>query len=73
MNVWNDFFSPLIYLNDPNKFTLALGLTQMIGTYSTQWNLLMAASATILIPCLAVFFIGQKYFIEGITVTGMKG
>lgn len=73
MGVWNDFFNPLIYLNNQKSFTLALGLTQMIGTYSTKWNLLMAASASILIPCIIAFFIGQKHFIEGITLTGIKG
>lgn len=73
IGVWNDFFGPLIYLNDSSKFTIALGLLQFQGQYSTQWNLLMAASAITIIPAIIVFFIGQKYFIEGITLTGIKG
>lgn len=73
MNVWNDYFSPLIYLNDEEKFTLALGLVQFQGAYASQWNYLMAASTVMILPMLILFFIGQKYFIEGITFTGMKG
>ena len=71
--VWNDFFLPLIYLNDPGKYTLALGLSEFIGSYATQWNLLMAATVIIVIPPIIVFFIGQKYFVEGVTLTGVKG
>lgn len=71
--IWNDFFQPLIYLNDPNKYTLALGLNEFIGSYATQWNLLMAATVIIVIPPIIVFFIGQRYFIEGVTLTGVKG
>ncbi|WP_067623514.1 carbohydrate ABC transporter permease [Alicyclobacillus acidiphilus] len=70
---WNDFLSPLIYLNDPSKFTLQLGLTQFQGTYKTEWNLIMAASVVVMLPMLVIFFLAQKYFIEGITMTGTKG
>jgi multiple sugar transport system permease protein len=70
---WNDFMGPLIYLNDESKFTLALGLQLFQGLYSAQWNLLMAATAVVLAPTLIVFFIGQKYIIEGIATTGIKG
>lgn len=74
MNTWNDFFGPLIYLNDPNKQTLALGLLQLKGQYSSQWNLLMSASTLMTIPALLIFFFGQKYFIQGISLTsGSKG
>lgn len=73
MGVWNDFFNPLIFLNDENKYTIALGLLQYQGQFSTQWNLLMAASAVTIIPVILVFFVGQKYFVEGITLTGVKG
>jgi multiple sugar transport system permease protein len=69
---WNDFFSPLIYLNDPNTYTLAIGLTHFIGTYATQWNYLMAATVIIVVPPVIIFFIGQRYFVEGITLTGIK-
>ena len=73
MNIWNDYFSPLIYLNDEIKFTLALGLVQFQGAYASQWSYLMAASTVMILPMLVLFFIGQKYFIEGITFTGVKG
>ena len=69
---WNDFFGPLIYLNSPNLYTLALGLQHFIGSYSTQWNILMAATVIVIIPPIIVFFIGQRYFVEGVTLTGIK-
>jgi multiple sugar transport system permease protein len=70
---WNDFFGPLIYLKDASRFTLALGLQQFQGTYQTEWGLLMAASTVVILPCVIVFLIGQKSFIQGIALTGMKG
>ena len=73
MNLWNDYFGPLIYLNDESLFTLALGLVQFRGSYVSQWHYLMAASTVMIFPMIVVFFIGQKYFIEGISFTGMKG
>ncbi|WP_059051318.1 carbohydrate ABC transporter permease [Paenibacillus senegalimassiliensis] len=73
LNAWNDFFGPLIYLKSSEKFTLALGLQMFQGAYTSQWDLLMAASAAVVLPCVVVFLIGQKYFLEGITLTGLKG
>lgn len=74
MNTWNDFFGPLIYLNDPSKQTLALGLLQLKGQFSSQWNIMMAASTLMTIPALVLFFFSQKYFIQGISLTsGSKG
>lgn len=73
MNTWNDFLAPLIYINDDTKFTLALGLQLFTSQYTAQWHLLMAASTVILLPVVIVFLIGQKYFIEGISMTGLKG
>jgi multiple sugar transport system permease protein len=72
INVWNDFLNPLIYLNDTNSYTLALGLLQFRGSYSSAWNLLMAGSTLVVIPPILVFLFGQKYFIEGVTLSGMK-
>jgi multiple sugar transport system permease protein len=69
---WNDFFGPLIYLSSPTTYTLALGLQHFIGSYSTQWNILMAAAVIVIIPPVIVFFIGQRYFVEGVTLTGLK-
>ncbi len=70
---WNEFLGPLIYLNDEAKFTLTLGLATFRGVYSTQWALLMAASVVVLLPCLIVFFLAQKQFVEGITFAGLQG
>lgn len=69
---WNDFFGPIIYLNSKEKFTLAVGLLQFRGDYATKWNLLMAASTIVVAPCILIYLIGQKYLIEGISLTGMK-
>ncbi|MBM7568848.1 carbohydrate ABC transporter permease [Paenibacillus sacheonensis] len=70
---WNDFMGPLIYLKSDSRFTLALGLQMFQGSYTAQWDLLMAASATVVLPCVVVFLVGQRYFLEGITLTGLKG
>jgi len=73
LSVWNDFLGPLIYLNDTNKYTVALGLQAYIGQFQTDWNLLMAASAVAILPVIVVFFVGQKSFIQGATLSGIKG
>ncbi len=70
---WNDFMNPLIYLQDSSKFTLSLGLNQFNSLYGAKMHLLMAASTVVLMPLLVLFFIGQKYFIQGIATTGLKG
>jgi multiple sugar transport system permease protein len=73
LNGWNDFMGPLIYLNDERLYTLALGLQTFKGMYNAQWHLMMAATTIVLLPAIAVFFLGQKYFVEGIVMTGLKG
>lgn len=71
---WNDFFGPLLYVgNDPDLWTLSIGLSQFRTLYSVQWNLTMAASALFLLPVIVLFFLAQRVFIEGVTVTGVKG
>ncbi len=70
---WNDFLQPLIYLNDDRKFTVALGLAQFRGLYNSEWHLLMAASVLVVAPVLALFIVAQRYFVEGIALTGIKG
>jgi multiple sugar transport system permease protein len=72
LNNWNDFMGPLIYLDAEKKYTLALGLQLFKGLYNAQWHLMMAAATVVLIPAITVFLIGQKYFIQGITMTGLK-
>ncbi len=70
--LWNDFFFPLIYLNDPNTYTLAIGLSNFIGSYTTQWNIMLSAALIVVVPPVILFFIGQRYFVEGVTLTGIK-
>lgn len=73
MFTWNDFFGPLIYLSDNAKYTLALGLRAFMGQFTSQWNLMMAASFVIILPMIVLYFFAQRAFIEGITLTGLKG
>ena len=73
IGTWNDFLGPLIYLSSDEKFTLALGLASFRGLYNAQWGYLMAASSAVVAPIIVLFFFGQRYFIEGITLTGIKG
>jgi multiple sugar transport system permease protein len=70
---WNDFLGPLIYLSDKMKGTLALGLSMFVGQYATEWALLMAASVLMMIPMILLFFFFQRYFIQGFTMSGIKG
>lgn len=71
-NHWNDFFGPIIYLNSKEKYTLAVGLMQFRGNYGTKWNLIMAASTMVVVPCIIVYIFGQKRLIEGISMSGLK-
>lgn len=70
---WNDFLGPLIYISSQDKFTLALGLAQFRGLYATQWQYLMAASTVVVVPTLVLFFLAQRYFVQGVVLTGLKG
>jgi multiple sugar transport system permease protein len=70
---WNDFQGPLLYLTDPRKFTMALGLQDFQGQHSVAWNLLMAAAAVFTIPIIILFFFAQRTFIQGVKLTGLKG
>ncbi|MGV3720100.1 MAG: carbohydrate ABC transporter permease [Actinomycetota bacterium] len=73
MHVWNDFLGPLIYLTDQKAYTLAYGLQAYESQHGgTQWPLLMAASSIVVLPVILLFFLAQKTFIQGVTVTGMK-
>lgn len=70
---WNDFLGPMIYLKTESKKTLQIGLRMFISQYSSEYGLIMAASVLSLIPVLIVFLSLQKYFVEGIASTGVKG
>jgi len=70
---WNDFLGPLIYLNNREKYTIALGLYGFLSHRRTEWALLMAAATVTVLPVIVVFFFTQRTFIQGITLTGIKG
>ena len=70
---WNDFMTPLIYLNDPSKYTMSLGLASFKTDFEMQWALWMAASVIFTIPMVILFFIAQRFFIEGSISSGVKG
>jgi multiple sugar transport system permease protein len=70
---WNEFLSPLIYLHSKQNLTIALGLRSFQSEHGPEWHLVMAASLVTMLPVLLVFFFGQRYFIQGIVFTGVKG
>jgi multiple sugar transport system permease protein len=70
---WNDFLGPLLYLNDPRKFTVAYGLEEFMSKNGGQWTLLMAGATLFTVPIIVLFFFAQKTFIQGIATTGGKG
>lgn len=70
---WNNFLWPLLITNTLEMKTLPLGLAYFLGQYTIYWNLLMAGTTIALAPVLVVFFFAQRYFVEGITLTGLKG
>ncbi len=73
MFTWNDFLGPLIYLTNPDSFTLQLGLRGFQQQYGTRWNVMMAASLLVALPSILLFFFFQRYFIKGAAVSGIKG
>ena len=73
VNTWNDYLGPLIYLKTQNKKTIQLGLKMFISQYSSDYGLIMAGSVLSLVPVLIVFLCLQKYFVEGVASTGLKG
>ncbi|NKB71294.1 MAG: ABC transporter permease subunit [Candidatus Latescibacteria bacterium] len=74
LHAWNDFLGPLLFLTEPDTFTMALGLHQYQSQHGgSEWHLLMAASLLLVVPIIALFFFTQKTFIQGISTTGMKG
>jgi ABC-type glycerol-3-phosphate transport system permease component len=70
---WNEFLRPLVFLLDKDMRTLAVGLRLFRSEYLVQWNLLMAASTLMLLPILTLFFAAQRYFVQGIVTSGLKG
>lgn len=71
---WNDFWGPLLYtLPNPAHWTLSVGLAQFRNTYEVNWNLVMAGTIVFTAPVIILFFFAQKAFVQGITLTGVKG
>ena len=70
---WTDLLGPLIYLSDVNSYTISLGLNFFQGQYSLEYGPLMAASTVTILPIIVLFFFAQRTFIQGITLTGVKG
>ena len=70
---WNNLWEPLIYLTSKSKFTLPLGLKFFVSEFGVMYHLLMAASIMTILPCIAVFFTFQRYFVKGVALTGIKG
>lgn len=69
---WNDFLGPLLYIQDQEKYTLQIGLQVFQNQATTQWNYLMAGATLVLIPTILLFFFAQRYFIEGMDLTGVS-
>jgi multiple sugar transport system permease protein len=71
---WNNFLGPLIYLSSKDKLVVTVGLQRFTAAYgATRWDLLMAASLVALLPCVLLFFFTQRYYVQGIVVSGVKG
>lgn len=70
---WNDFLGPLIYLSDRDLYTLAIGMYGFLSRTRTEWGPLMAAATTMISPIIILFFLAQRTFIQGVTLTGIKG
>ena len=73
MGAWNDYLGPLIYLGHQDQYTMSLGLQSFVQYHRSEWGMLMAASTMMVLPIIVIFFFAQKSFIQGITMTGIKG
>ena len=73
VGTYNAYLSPLIYLQSPDKYTLQIALSFFRGTYSTDWAVVMAGAFTSLVPSIILYLFGQRFFIEGIASSGIKG
>lgn len=73
LNTWNDFLGPLVYLSSQENYTLSLGLAQFRGEHTSLWGPMMAVTVVMTVPVIVAFFFTQRTFIQGITLTGIKG
>ncbi len=69
----NDFLGPLLYLDDERTYTLSMGLQRFVSQHGAEWSMLMAASIVMTLPIIVIFFLAQRTFIQGVTLTGIKG
>ena len=70
---WNNYLEPLIFINSNSKQTISVGLTFFSGMNATEWNLVFAGAVMVALPILIIFVFFQKYFIQGVVVSGVKG
>lgn len=70
---WNNFMGPLLYFNSSENYTVSIGLAMFRSVLRTRWDLLMAASTAMTLPMIIIFFAAQKYFVQGVVLTGLKG
>jgi multiple sugar transport system permease protein len=70
---WNDYLNPLIFLSNPDLYTIQMGIKRFADKYGEYYSLIMTASVSAIIPLFILFIIGQRYILEGITMSGLKG
>ena len=73
MNNWNDLLRPVLYISSQNKMTLTMALTQFQSQYSARWNYLLTGAVLSILPLLIIYFALQRFVVEGLTHTGIKG
>lgn len=73
VNVWNDYLGPLIYLRSPEIWTIQIGLKSLVSQYNAEHALIMTGSVLSVLPIALIFMLGQRYFVQGIATTGVKG
>jgi multiple sugar transport system permease protein len=73
VTTWNDYLGPLIYLRDPGLWTIQLGLKSFVGQYNTEYAAIMTGSVLSVLPIAGIVLLGQRYFVEGIATSGLKG
>ena len=73
VNAWNDYMGPFIYLTSNRLWTVQLGLRSFVGQFDAEFAMIMTGSVISIVPILVIFLIGQRYFIQGIATSGMKG
>ena len=72
ITLWNDLLQQTIYIDNPSKYTIAIGLSMFRGGLKADWAKIMCATCMAFVPGVIIYLIGQKYFVEGIVMTGLK-